>query len=57
MDRETGTKPSNNAMVILALMVGAVTLSRIIDDEDLSGGVLDAAATEVRRIAGSDRPA
>ncbi|SES44813.1 TetR/AcrR family transcriptional regulator [Rhizobium sp. NFR03] len=57
MDRETGTKPSNNAMVILALMVGAVTLSRIIDDDDLSGGVLDAAATEVRRIAGSDRPA
>jgi TetR/AcrR family transcriptional repressor of nem operon len=36
------------------MMVGAVTLSRIIEDELLSTSVLDAAASEVRRIAGRD---
>lgn len=43
--------PSIKAMSILSLMVGAVTLSRIIEDESLSQGVLDAAAEDVRRIA------
>jgi len=36
------------------MMVGAVTLSRIIEDERLSESVLDAAAGEVKRIARSD---
>ncbi|MCZ7449246.1 TetR/AcrR family transcriptional regulator [Agrobacterium rhizogenes] len=45
---------SEKAMAILSTMVGAVTLSRIIEDEALSTGVLDAAAREVRRIAGRD---
>ncbi|CUX68589.1 MULTISPECIES: TetR/AcrR family transcriptional regulator [Agrobacterium] len=45
---------SEKAMAILSMMVGAVTLSRIIEDEALSTGVLDAAASEVRRIAGRD---
>ncbi|MGL4094298.1 TetR/AcrR family transcriptional regulator [Agrobacterium cavarae] len=45
---------SEKAMAILSMMVGAVTLSRIIEDEALSMGVLDAAASEVRRIAGRD---
>ncbi|MNT15539.1 hypothetical protein D3C72_1505970 [compost metagenome] len=42
------------AMAILSMMIGAVTLSRIIEDELLSTSVLDAAASEVRRIAGRD---
>lgn len=53
-----GTKTSdasNKAMAILSLMVGAVTLSRIMEDEDLSQGILDAAAGEVRRIAGEHK--
>ncbi|NTZ92436.1 TetR/AcrR family transcriptional regulator [Agrobacterium tumefaciens] len=46
--------PSEKAMAILSMMVGAVTLSRIIEDESLSQRVLDAAAGEARRIARSD---
>lgn len=45
------SNPSGKAMAILSLMVGAVTLSRIMEDESLSQGILDAAAGEVRRIA------
>ncbi|MES4991732.1 TetR/AcrR family transcriptional regulator [Agrobacterium radiobacter] len=47
------SSPSEKAMAILSMMVGAVTLSRIIEDESLSERVLDAAAGEVRRIARS----
>jgi len=43
---------SEKAMAILSLMVGAVTLSRLTQDEPLSQGVLKSAAGEVRRIAG-----
>lgn len=46
--------PSEKAMAILSMMVGAVTLSRIIEDESLSQRVLDAAAGEARRIARGD---
>lgn len=49
-----GSDPSSRAMAILSLMVGAVTLSRIMEDEALSQDILDAAAGEVRRIAGGD---
>ncbi|SCW50366.1 transcriptional regulator, TetR family [Rhizobium mongolense subsp. loessense] len=45
------SNPSAKSMAILSLMVGAVTLSRIMGDENLSQGILDAAAGEVRRIA------
>ncbi len=45
------SNPSGKAMAILSLMVGAVTLSRIMEDESLSQGILDAVAGEVRRIA------
>ncbi|WP_275785315.1 TetR/AcrR family transcriptional regulator [Pararhizobium gei] len=45
------------AMAILSLMVGAVMLSRIMEDENLSQGILDAAADEVRRIARRDNVA
>ncbi|MCP2135915.1 TetR/AcrR family transcriptional repressor of nem operon [Rhizobium sp. SLBN-94] len=47
------SSPSEKAMAILSMMVGAVTLSRIIEDESLSERVLDAAAGEIRRIARS----
>lgn len=40
-----------NAMVILSLMVGAVLLSRTVNDKQLSDGFLEAAADEVRQIA------
>lgn len=39
------------AMAILATMVGAVTLSRVINDPDLAQAVLDAAAKQVRDAA------
>ncbi|NTF47001.1 TetR/AcrR family transcriptional regulator [Rhizobium rhizogenes] len=56
MDEAKSSNPSGKAMAILSLMVGAVTLSRLIEEENLSRGVLDAAAREVRRIAsGEDR--
>ncbi len=54
MDEAKSSNPSGKAMAILSLMVGAVTLSRLIKEEDLSRGVLDAAAGEVRRIASGE---
>lgn len=54
MDEAKSSNPSGKAMAILSLMVGAVTLSRLIKEEDLSRGVLDAAAREVRRIASGE---
>ncbi|RUW54540.1 TetR/AcrR family transcriptional regulator, partial [Mesorhizobium sp. M8A.F.Ca.ET.021.01.1.1] len=44
-------KTHRKAMAMLSLMVGAVTISRILKDEEMSQGFLDAAAGEVRRIA------
>ncbi|NTJ44737.1 TetR/AcrR family transcriptional regulator [Agrobacterium larrymoorei] len=49
-----GLARSEKAMAIWSMMVGAVTLSKIIEDEHLSTSVLDAASNEVRRIAGRD---
>lgn len=57
MDEKRSSDPSSRAMAILSLMVGAVTLSRIMEDEKLSQGILDAAAGEVRRIADEDEVA
>lgn len=42
---------SHKAMAMLALMVGAVTLSRIVTDEMLADRLLDAASVEVKRVA------
>lgn len=42
---------NEKAMVTLALMVGAVTLSRIVTDPELSDRFLAAAASEVKRLA------
>ncbi len=57
LDDTRSSNPSGKAMAILSLMVGAVTLSRIMEDENTSQGVLDAAAEEIRRIAGADHAA
>ncbi|KQZ57944.1 TetR family transcriptional regulator [Rhizobium sp. Root149] len=46
--RETRTQ---KAEVMLALMVGAVTLSRIVTDETLAERLLETAAAEARRVA------
>ncbi len=46
--RETRTQ---KAEVMLALMVGAVTLSRIVTDETLAERLLETAAAEARRMA------
>ncbi|AYM59958.1 TetR/AcrR family transcriptional regulator [Agrobacterium fabrum] len=54
MGHADSSGPSEKAMAILSMMVGAVTLSRIVEDERLSESVLDAAAGEVKRIARSD---
>ncbi len=44
-------QPSDTAMVVLSLMVGALTLSRAMNDQSLANGVLKAVATQVREIA------
>lgn len=49
--------PSQRAQAMLALMVGAVTLSRIVSDEKLADSLLEAAATEARRLATAGAPA
>lgn len=46
--------PSEKAMSILSLLIGAVTVSRIIEDDQLSTCVLEAAAREVRRMSACD---
>lgn len=46
---------AHKAMAALSLMVGAVTLSRILADEKLSDRLLEAAAAEVKRIAASEQ--
>ncbi|UXN58315.1 TetR/AcrR family transcriptional regulator [Phyllobacterium zundukense] len=52
--KSSSSSPSGKAMAILSLMVGAVTLSRLLKEENLSRAVLDAAAGEVRRIASGE---
>jgi len=48
----TGDEASRGkAMAILATIVGAVTLSRVVNDPDLAQALLDAAADRVREIA------
>jgi TetR/AcrR family transcriptional repressor of nem operon len=45
--------PKGKPMAILSTMVGAMTLSRAINDSDLARAILDAAADQVRAIAAS----
>lgn len=44
-------RPSDKAMVLLSLMVGALTLSRAVNDETLAHSLMDAVAGQVRDIA------
>ncbi|MGQ0682427.1 TetR/AcrR family transcriptional regulator [Bradyrhizobium sp.] len=46
-----GEAPSGKAMAILSTMVGAVTLSRVVNDPDLAQALLDAAVEQVREAA------
>jgi TetR/AcrR family transcriptional regulator, transcriptional repressor for nem operon len=46
-----GKEPEGKAMAILSTMVGAVTLSRAVNDPDLAQAFLDAAAKQVREAA------
>jgi TetR/AcrR family transcriptional regulator, transcriptional repressor for nem operon len=43
-----GEEPDRKAMAILSTMVGALTLSRVVNDPDLAQAFLDAAARQVR---------
>ncbi|MGV8989437.1 MAG: TetR/AcrR family transcriptional regulator [Cypionkella sp.] len=43
--------PSDKAMVLLSLMVGALTLSRAVNDQSLANSLLEAAASQARQIA------
>ena len=43
-----GEEPERKAMVILSMMVGALTLSRVVNDPDLAQAFLDSAAQQVR---------
>jgi TetR/AcrR family transcriptional repressor of nem operon len=46
-----GEASSGKAMAILSTMVGAVTLSRVVNDPDLAQALLDAAVEQVREAA------
>lgn len=46
-----GEEARGKAMAILATMIGAVTLSRVVNDPDLAQALLDAAAEQVRDVA------
>jgi TetR/AcrR family transcriptional regulator, transcriptional repressor for nem operon len=48
-----GEESSGKAMAILTTMVGAVTLSRVVNDPDLAQAFLDAAVEQVRERAGA----
>jgi TetR/AcrR family transcriptional regulator, transcriptional repressor for nem operon len=46
-----GEEPNGKAMAILSTMVGALTLSRVVNDPDLAQAFLDTAAEQVREAA------
>jgi TetR/AcrR family transcriptional regulator, transcriptional repressor for nem operon len=46
-----GGEPNEKAMAILSTMVGAVMLSRVVNDPDLAQALLDQAAEQVRKVA------
>ncbi|MER9295263.1 TetR/AcrR family transcriptional regulator [Mesorhizobium sp. M0621] len=49
VDEAGGAQPGRNAMAILSTMVGAVVLSRAVNDPDLAKAFLDAATDQVRK--------
>jgi len=46
-------RPDSKAMTILSMMVGALLLSRVVNDPDLARGFLDTAVEQVRKVASS----
>lgn len=54
MQNEGQPNAAEKAMAALSLMVGAVTLSRIVTDEAMSDRLLEAASSEVKRLASID---
>lgn len=48
-----GEEARGKAMAILATMIGAITLSRVVNDPDLAQALLDAAGEQVRDAAGA----
>lgn len=57
MPPSSGADAKTRAMAVLSLMAGAVTISRILDDEQLSRAFLEMARAEVARIARSEKEA
>ncbi|MER8911761.1 TetR/AcrR family transcriptional regulator [Mesorhizobium sp. M0854] len=53
IDEADGERPGDKAMAILSTMVGAVLLSRVVNDPDLAEAFLDAATEQVRKAAGA----
>lgn len=51
MPNEGDICADEKAMVVLSLLVGAVTLSRVMTDENMSDRVLESAVNEVKRLA------
>lgn len=48
-----GSDAKSEAMAILSTMVGALTLSRVVNDPDLAQAFLDAAAKQIREVVAS----
>ena len=48
-----GEEADGKAMAILSTMVGALMLSRVVNDPDLAQAFLDAATDQVREAAGA----
>ena len=52
----TGQESDQKAMAILSTMVGALMLSRVVNDPGLARALLDAATNQVREAAGAATP-
>lgn len=48
-----GSDAKSEAMAVLSTMVGALTLSRVVNDADLAQAFLDAAAKQIREVVAS----
>ncbi|MBY6265740.1 TetR/AcrR family transcriptional regulator [Azospirillum sp. 412522] len=55
MSETQGEEFKGKAMAILSIMVGAMTLSRVVNDPDLAQAFLDTAAMQARKIAAVER--
>jgi TetR/AcrR family transcriptional repressor of nem operon len=45
-----GSEPEGKALAVLSMMVGALTLARVVNDPDLAQAFLDAAAKQIREV-------